>query len=101
VDYKVLFALEAQDQLASIEDYIAEAENSPAIAARFVDTIICYGESLTDFPLRGLRRDDLMPGLRITNSEGELVSPFLWMKLIAQFSSSVSSTKDKVMEAIG
>jgi len=77
VNYKVLFSPEAQDQLAGIEDYIAEAANSPDIAARFVDAIVCYGESLTDFSLRGLRRDDLVPGLRITNYRGRVVVAFL------------------------
>jgi plasmid stabilization system protein ParE len=66
VSYTVQFAPEALDQLDAIEDYIAHA-GSPLTATRYVDTIVAYCESLTTFPQRGIRRDDLMLGLRITN----------------------------------
>lgn len=40
---------------------------SPTVAARYVDAVISHSESLSTFPLRGNRRDDLMPGLRIAH----------------------------------
>lgn len=64
--YTVVFAPEAQAQLVELYSYIA-AKASPEIAAGFTEGIIAYCESLTTFPLRGVMRDDVRPGLRITN----------------------------------
>lgn len=66
MSYVVRFAPEAQDQLDAIEEYIALASGLPATAAHFVDGIMAYCESFETFPERGTRRDDLLPGLRIT-----------------------------------
>jgi plasmid stabilization system protein ParE len=62
--YTVFFTPEAEEQLAELYGYIASAA-SPDIAARFTDAIVTYCESLRTFPLRGMRRDDIRPGLRI------------------------------------
>ena len=67
---------EALEQLEGIEDYISHA-GSPAIAARYVDAIVASCIKLADFPMRGRRRDDLMPGLRITNHRGRAVIAFM------------------------
>ncbi len=74
--YIVVFAPEALDQLDALEDFIANA-GSPVVAARYVDTVIAYCESLATFPQRGIQRDDLMPGLRITNYRGSAVIAFM------------------------
>lgn len=74
--YVVRFALAARDQLAEIEDYISRA-SSPIVAARYVDSIVVFCESLATFPLRGRKRDDLLPGLRITNYRRRAVIAFL------------------------
>ena len=76
MSYKVQFAPEALDQLDAIEDFIAQA-GPPLAAARYVDAIIVYCESLTTFPHRGIRRDDLLHGLRITNYRGTAVIAFM------------------------
>ncbi len=62
----VVFTPEAEAQLVDLYVYIA-AEASPEIAARFTDGIVTYCESLSTFPDRGTRRDDIRPGLRITS----------------------------------
>ncbi len=67
MSYTVRFAPAAQDQLDAIEEYIALASGLPATAAHFVDGIVAYCESFETFPERGTRRDDLLPGLRVTN----------------------------------
>jgi plasmid stabilization system protein ParE len=67
VSYAVRFTASARDQLDAIEDYIALASGLPATAARFVDGIVAYCESFATFPERGTRRDDLLPGLRVTS----------------------------------
>lgn len=73
---RVQFAPEALDRLDAIEDYIAHA-GSPTVAVRYVDAIVAYRESLTTFPERGTRRDDLLPGLRITNYRRNAVIAFM------------------------
>ncbi|EHS51110.1 plasmid stabilization system [Rhizobium sp. PDO1-076] len=57
------FTPEARDQLDKLEVDISGAA-SPAVAARYVDSIVDYCEKLQTLPHRGTRRDDLRPGLR-------------------------------------
>lgn len=66
MSYTVAFAPEALAQLDALEDYISKTE-SPVVAARFIDNIISYCDSLSEFPLRGKCRNDLLPALRITH----------------------------------
>jgi len=61
--YRVVFAPEAQAQLASIYSYIA-GEAGPSVALAFTTAIVDYCEGFTVFPKRGTRRDDLRRGLR-------------------------------------
>jgi len=69
--YRVIFTPQAQEQLADL----AEAA-SPNTAARYTDAIVSYCESLRTFPLRGTKRDDVRPGLRITNYKKRVVIAF-------------------------
>lgn len=74
--YTVRFAPQALKQIDAIEDYIARA-GSPLMAARYVDAVVAYCESLVTFPQRGIRRDDLMQGLRITNYRHSTIIAFI------------------------
>lgn len=73
--FRVVFSPEAEDQLADLYHYIAGVA-SPDIAERYVNAIIGYCETLETFPLRGAQRDDIRPGLRITNYKGRTVIAF-------------------------
>ena len=73
--YAVVFAPEAEDQLAELYRYIA-AKASPETAARYTDAIMACCEGLGDFPHRGTRREDVRPGLRVTNHKGRTVIAF-------------------------
>lgn len=73
--YRVVFSPEAQEQLAELYRYIAEAA-SPDIAARYTEAIVSYCESLRTFPHRGTMRDEVRPGLRITNYKKRAVIAF-------------------------
>jgi plasmid stabilization system protein ParE len=73
--YSVVFAPEANDQLEALYLYIA-AHASDETAGRYTDAIIASCESLRTFPHRGLARDDIRPGLRITNHQGRTVIAF-------------------------
>jgi len=73
--YAVVFTPEAQEQLAAIYRHIAAAA-SPAIAERYVGAVITYCEGLQTFPLRGTCRDDIRPGLRVTNYKKRVAVAF-------------------------
>lgn len=64
--YRVVFSPEARDQLAALEDAIAAA-GAPHTAAEYVDAIVSFCEQLARFPARGVPRDDLLDGLRVTH----------------------------------
>lgn len=73
--FRVVFSPEALEQLAELYRYIAEAA-SPDVAAQYTEVIVSYCESLDSFPLRGSQRDDVRPGLRITNFKKRAVIAF-------------------------
>ncbi|WP_091810380.1 type II toxin-antitoxin system RelE/ParE family toxin [Burkholderia sp. WP9] len=60
------FAPEALTQLQVLEQRIADA-GAPVAGARYVDAIVDYCLKLQIFPERGVSREDLIPGLRITH----------------------------------
>ncbi|MDP1605315.1 MAG: type II toxin-antitoxin system RelE/ParE family toxin [Rhodocyclaceae bacterium] len=75
MSYRVVFSPESEEQLVALYRYIAGAA-TPSTAERHVNAIIDYCESLQTFPLRGTRRDDIRPGLRVTNYKGRAVIAF-------------------------
>ena len=70
--YTVVFTPEAAEQLAALYCYIAAAA-SPEMAERYTGAIVTFCEGLQRFPHRGAGRDDIRPGLRITNYKGRTV----------------------------
>jgi plasmid stabilization system protein ParE len=62
--HKVVYAPEAEAQLLALFFQIARA-SSPEIAVRYTDAIVEQCESLKTFPMRGVQRDDIRPGLRV------------------------------------
>jgi toxin ParE1/3/4 len=70
--YRVVFAPEASDHLEALFLYIAE-HSSLAIAQRYTDAIVATCEGLAQFPLRGVAREDIRPGLRLTHHKGRTV----------------------------
>ena len=61
--YAVIFSAPAEADLFAIYDYIAQRAGA-AIALRFVESIEIYCLGFAHAPERGMRRDDLRPGLR-------------------------------------
>ncbi|MGF6638258.1 type II toxin-antitoxin system RelE/ParE family toxin [Paraburkholderia sp. MM6662-R1] len=76
MNYRVQFAPEARDQLEDIERFIREA-GSPITAAQYVDAIVSFCLRLQTFPERGVPRDDLLPGLRVTHYRQRAVIAYL------------------------
>ena len=70
--FTVVFTPEAQEQLTALYRYISTAA-SPNIAERYISSIVAYCESLQNFPHLGICRDDVRPGLRITNHKKRTV----------------------------
>jgi toxin ParE1/3/4 len=70
--YTVVYAPEADDQLEALLLYIAE-QASVDIAERYVNAVVATCENLTTFPHRGVSRDDIRPGLRVTHHKGRTV----------------------------
>lgn len=75
MSYRVVFSPEAEEQLAALYGCTADAA-SPDIAARYTEAIVSYCEGLHTFPLRGTMREDVRPGLRITNYKKRTVIAF-------------------------
>jgi plasmid stabilization system protein ParE len=73
--YSVVFAPEAEEQLARLYHYIA-GDSSPEIALRYTTAIVRFCQGLETFPQRGIHRDDIRPGLRITNYKRRAVIAF-------------------------
>ena len=73
--FRVVFAPEAETQLLELYRYIALAA-SPEVALRYTDAVVAYCEGLEISPHRGTRRDDIRPGLRLTNYKGRCVIAF-------------------------
>ena len=65
---KVTFRPKAEADLLSLYRYIA-AESGFEIAGGYIDRIEATCLSLASFPERGIRRDDIRPGLRILGFE--------------------------------
>jgi len=73
--YTVVFAPEAEEQLAALYCHIAD-HASRDVAFRYTNAIVEYCEGMDHVPLRGTRRDDIRSGLRITHYKGRTVIAF-------------------------
>lgn len=75
MNYRVIFAPEAEGQLDELYRYIAGQATAP-VAERYVDRVIDYCEGLATYPIRGTARDDIRPGLRTTSYRRRTVIAF-------------------------
>ncbi|APA88865.1 type II toxin-antitoxin system RelE/ParE family toxin [Paraburkholderia sprentiae WSM5005] len=76
MNWRVKFAPEALAQLQALEQRIAEA-GAPLAAERYVDAIVDFCMKLQTFAARGVARDDLLPGLRITHFRKRTIIAYL------------------------
>jgi toxin ParE1/3/4 len=72
MSYSVVFTPEAEEQLVELYRYIA-IDASPAVAEKFTSAIVDFCEGLTKFPHRSVRRDDIRPGLFVTQFRSRVV----------------------------
>ena len=76
ITYVIEFTPEAEEQLTALVLDIARSASSTMIAQRYVTAIVDHCEALSAFPKRGAMRDDIRPGLRLTNYRGRAVIAF-------------------------
>jgi toxin ParE1/3/4 len=75
VKFKVSFSPQSELDLLGIYDYIAE-RSYPSRAAVYIERIKDFCLSFSTFPARGMQRDDLEPGLRVTGFERRVTIAF-------------------------
>ena len=73
--HAIVYSPEARDDLLQIYDYIA-ARSAPQSALGYTERIVACCEELAIFPERGMRHDDIRPGLRITGFENRVTIAF-------------------------
>jgi plasmid stabilization system protein ParE len=83
--YAVVFAPEAEGDLVELFEYIA-GQGSPTNATRYTEAIVAYCEMLITFPHRGMLRDDIRPGLRVTDFRKRAVIVFRVDNALARIS---------------
>ncbi|MCB8877226.1 type II toxin-antitoxin system RelE/ParE family toxin [Acidisoma silvae] len=72
---EVVFAPEALRDLIGLYDYVSDKAGAQ-IALNFADTIRRYCLTFGTFPQRGMRRDDLRPGLRVVGFRRRITIAF-------------------------
>jgi toxin ParE1/3/4 len=65
VTSRVVYSPQARQQLSELYLWIATESGFPDRAERFASAIVDHCDGLANFPLMGMARDDLRPGLRI------------------------------------
>ena len=73
--FKVIFSPDAEKQIIDLFYYIADIA-SVEIADKYISGLITYCEKLNVFPIRGLLRNDVRLGLRVTNYKKRTVIAF-------------------------
>jgi toxin ParE1/3/4 len=73
---RVVFTPRAERQIDSLQEYIT-GSTSEVTADRYIGRIVAFCTSLSAYPLRGLRRDDLLPGLRTIGFERRVTIAFV------------------------
>lgn len=75
VAYRVVFSPDARADLIGLYSFIAVRAGRER-AKGYVDRVRNYCRGFAEFPERGTRRDDLLPGLRIVGFERRLSIAF-------------------------
>ena len=73
---RIVFTPLAERQIDSLHGRIT-AHSSESRADGYIDRILAFCEGLTNFPLRGTQRDDLLVGLRTTAFERRITIAFI------------------------
>ena len=77
--HEVYFRPQAEADLIALYEYIA-GRSGVAVAGGYIDRIEAACMALANFPERGTRRDDLVPGLRTIGFERRVTIAFRVLK---------------------
>ena len=72
----VVYSPRTRQQLTELYYWIAQQSGFPDRAERYVSAILDYCDSLSEFPMIGIARDDLRPGLRTIGFRRRIVIAF-------------------------
>lgn len=103
MDNRILFAPEASDALVRLYRSLIHRDGE-ASATAFIERFEAWCAALSDFPERGIRRDDLYPGLRVLGFERRMAIAFhlgldtVTIDLIAHGARGRSLLQDGVFE---
>jgi toxin ParE1/3/4 len=73
---RVIFTPRAERHVDSLHEYIT-GRSSEGRADGYIARIVAFCTGLTTFPLRGQRRDDLLPSLRTIGFERRITIAFV------------------------
>lgn len=73
---RIVFTPMAMRHVADLHGWIA-SRASESVADRYVERILASCRSFELFPLRGTRRDDILPGLRTIGFERRITIAFM------------------------
>lgn len=73
---KVVYTALAQQHLTDLHSFISLRANEDR-ADDYIDRIVAFCDGLATFPLRGMARDDILPGLRVTGFERRVTIAFI------------------------
>lgn len=74
--YRIKLLPEAENDLVAIYTYIRD-NGSADIARSYIQRIQAFLRGFDTFPERGIRRDDIRPGLRIVGFERRITVAFV------------------------
>jgi toxin ParE1/3/4 len=73
---RVIFTPRAERQIDRLHEYVA-AKASEGRADAYIARIVAFCIGLATFPMRGQKRDDLLPGLRTIGFERRVTVAFV------------------------
>lgn len=74
--YEVVYSPSAAQHLADLYSWITEKSGYAMRAEAFVSEIMDFCEDLPQYPLRGVSRDDIRPGLRTIGFRRRVIVAF-------------------------
>jgi toxin ParE1/3/4 len=92
--HAVLFSPEAQEDLLTLQKYIAQHSGSKR-AFSYVERVTDYCQSFSTFPERGSQRGDLRPGLRVIGFASRITIAFHIRKQSSSTASSMVAAPSK------
>jgi toxin ParE1/3/4 len=73
---RIVFRAAAERDLAKLYRDIRDQRGGPAVAIDYIRRIRSYCGGFAEFPERGMKRDDIRPGLRIVGFERRVAIAF-------------------------